>query len=244
MRNKGIGGHQSAKMKTEEWLTPPFVLQALDHLNSFDLDPASPAERPWDTAKAHYTKYENGLIRPWYGNVWLNPPYSSKIKVWMKLMAQHNSGIALTFARTETLFFQRYVFDVATSILWLDGRLHFCEPNGVPTKANAGGPSALIAYGEENAERLERSKLKGKHTSVNQPAFIVVGVSPTWKDVIKIVMNRFDTSAALDAIYDAVAQLAPDKVQGNLHYKEKIRQQLQKHFTRVAPGQYTLQFAN
>ena len=31
-----------------EWLTPPYVLDAL---GEFDLDPCSPVVRPWDTAK-------------------------------------------------------------------------------------------------------------------------------------------------------------------------------------------------
>lgn len=35
----GMGGHHSASPTTEEWLTPPFVLEALGGAGSFDLDP-------------------------------------------------------------------------------------------------------------------------------------------------------------------------------------------------------------
>ena len=38
-KRKGIGGHQSANMRTEEWLTPPEILKPL---GEFDLDPCSP----------------------------------------------------------------------------------------------------------------------------------------------------------------------------------------------------------
>ena len=35
----GVGTHQSAAMKNDEWLTPPHVLRAL---GPFDLDPCAP----------------------------------------------------------------------------------------------------------------------------------------------------------------------------------------------------------
>ncbi len=49
---KGIGSHQSAKMKKDEWLTPPSILELL---GDFDLDPCAPINRPWSMAKNHFT---------------------------------------------------------------------------------------------------------------------------------------------------------------------------------------------
>ena len=66
----GIGSHQSARMKNDEWLTPPHVLQAL---GTFNLDPCAPINRPWEMAEQHYTVHDNGLQKPWNGRVWLNP---------------------------------------------------------------------------------------------------------------------------------------------------------------------------
>ena len=37
--------------KKDEWLTPPGIL---NRLGEFDLDPCTPIDRPWDTAKLHY----------------------------------------------------------------------------------------------------------------------------------------------------------------------------------------------
>jgi len=62
--SKGIGGHQSANMKTDEWLTDPRLIKKL---GEFDLDPCSPITRPWDTAKHHYNILDNGLRQNWYG---------------------------------------------------------------------------------------------------------------------------------------------------------------------------------
>ena len=63
-----MSSHQSARMKNDEWLTPPEILKAL---GSFDLDPCAPIARPWETAAAHYTAEDDGLRKPWAGRVLL-----------------------------------------------------------------------------------------------------------------------------------------------------------------------------
>lgn len=153
-RREGMGGHQSAAFETDVWLTPPHILDAL---GPFDLDPcASPAPRPWPTAAKHYTREDNGLMMPWHGRVWLNPPYGGPhtIGPWMRRMARHNRGAALIFARTETEVFFETVWAVAYAIVFLRGRLFFHHADGTRAKHNAGAPSCLIAYGEDDAARL------------------------------------------------------------------------------------------
>ena len=143
----GIGSHQKTKGVTDNWLTPPDIVE---QLGPFDLDPCANARQPWDTAQHHYTVWDDGLRQRWFGRVWLNPPYSN-IKQWMAQMAEHNNGIALVFARTETAFWFDYIWTRATAICFLRGRLYFHYPDGSRAKANAGGPHALVAYGDENA---------------------------------------------------------------------------------------------
>lgn len=157
MRN-GVGGHQSARMRSDEWLTPPFVLDAL---GSFDLDPCSPVSRPWKTARKHYTIEDNGLNQVWQGRVWLNPPYGQQTEEWMRRLAGHGNGVALIFARTETAIFFPWVWARADAVLFLKGRLHFHNVKGERAKANAGGPSVLVAYGLNNARTLRDCGLPG-----------------------------------------------------------------------------------
>lgn len=103
----------------------------------------------------------DGLAEPWDGRVWVNPPYSVHASAWMGKLARHGRGTALIFARTETAMFFDHVWGKASAILFLEGRLHFHYPDGRKADANAGGPSCLIAYGEDDACALASSGLPG-----------------------------------------------------------------------------------
>src|SRR5690348_14101892 len=146
------GHHQTYQGKTNEWLTPPEIVAAL---GPFDLDPCSPSQRPWDTAALHYTQEEDGLRLPWTGRVWMNPPYGPHTGIWLKRLSEHSNGVALIFARTETEMFHRWVWQKADAALFLRGRLHFYSVDGKKAHFNAGAPSVLIAYGQENADILK-----------------------------------------------------------------------------------------
>lgn len=149
----GIGGHHYDKHpgRSDTWLTPPDIIA---DLGPFDLDPcAAPDPRPWPTAREHWT--QDGLTREWSGRVWLNPPYSRKtIGEWLRKMAVHRSGLALTFARTDTDAFQRYVLRSADALYFFSARISFHHPDGRRSTMNSGGPSVLAAYGANDAERL------------------------------------------------------------------------------------------
>jgi len=143
----------------DEWLTPPEIIRACGH---FDLDPCAPIVRPWPTADRHYTIEDDGLVQPWAGRVWLNPPYGRETGKWLQKLAEHGNGIALTFARTETNMFFSTVWDRADAILFLRGRLRFHRVDGTLAPDTAAAPSCLIAYGEPNVAALQAAGLKGK----------------------------------------------------------------------------------
>lgn len=117
---------------TNEWLTPPEIIKAL---GPFDLDPCSPVNRPWPTANRHFTIKDNGLILPWQGRVFCNPPYGNQTQIWLKKCAQHGNAIALTFARTETRMFFNTVWSDADAVLFIKGRIRFYLVDGT-----RGGP--------------------------------------------------------------------------------------------------------
>lgn len=149
---RAMGSHQSARMISDEWLTPPEIIKVL---GSFDLDPCSPISRPWNTADRHYTLQDDGLSQEWTGRVWMNPPYGKEAEKWLRKLSDHGNGIALIFARTETAAFFREVWNKADSLCFIEGRIYFHRVDGVRAQANAGAPSVLIAYGASNNEILK-----------------------------------------------------------------------------------------
>lgn len=142
-----------------EWLTPPELLEKLGH---FDLDPCAPIDPPWVTAQRYYTVEDNGLIQPWVGRVFCNPPYETHlISQFIKRCAEHENVIALTFVRTDTRLFQDLIFTNADSILFIKGRLRFYHVTG-ERGGSAGAPSCLISFNKENTEALELCGIEGK----------------------------------------------------------------------------------
>ena len=126
---KGFAHDRDLENGKEEWLTPPPIIEAL---GEFDLDPCAPTPetRPWDTADLHYCIHDNGLIKPWHGRVWLNPPYGNEPGKWLARAAEHKNVTALIFARTETRQFFESIWGKATSVCFLKGRLSFYHVTG------------------------------------------------------------------------------------------------------------------
>ena len=158
-KQTGIAGIHSGAALKEEWLTPRYIQEPL---GIFDLDPCAAINQPWRTAQVHLTINHDGLSKPWHGRVWLNPPYGRKTGEWLARLADHGNGIALIFARTETEMFFEHVWNKADALLFIEGRIHFCHANGTPARANAGGPSVLVAYGLTNVGILRNCSIKGK----------------------------------------------------------------------------------
>jgi hypothetical protein len=156
---RSIAGPHSAAARTDIWLTPPWVLEAL---GEFDLDPcAAPEPRPWPTARRHIALPDDGLKADWFGRVWLNPPYGRATGTWLQKLADHGNGIALIFARTDTEMFFEQVWYRANAVLFLRGRLTFFDQRGTQASFNAGGPSCLVAYGQNNVPTLRSMALLG-----------------------------------------------------------------------------------
>jgi hypothetical protein len=151
-----MSGHQSPVMGTDEWLTPPEIMAKL---GVFDLDPCSPVNRPWDTARDHYTINDDGLSKDWFGRVWMNPPFGREAARWMRRIADHGNGIALIPARTETAMFYESVWTRADAVLFIKGRPHFHRIDGSRANFNSGAPICLIAYGASNVAALINSRL-------------------------------------------------------------------------------------
>ena len=157
--SSGKSVHFSSEKQT--WETPQDFFDKVNDIFNFTLDAC--AEDNTAKVSNYFTVEDDALTKDWKGVVWCNPPYGKIAELWLQRMAIHNNGIALIFARTETEMFFNFVWDRATSLLFIKGRLHFHYVSGEKAKANSGAPSVLIAYGDEADARLRKSSIKGKY---------------------------------------------------------------------------------
>lgn len=152
---KPHSGHKSV-----EWYTPKWVFDEL--AIAFDLDPASPHDHEsFVPASTKYTVFDDGLSKPWFGRVWLNPPYGRDTAYWMSRMADHGCGIALVFSRTDAAWFQESM-KRCEAMLFLSGRVEFVPGHENKHKrSRSGAGTALFAYDRESAIALSRMAGKG-----------------------------------------------------------------------------------
>ncbi len=118
------------KSSQADWKTPKYVFKCLERLfGRFDLDPCTEDNNlgtPY-----YYTLEDDGLCQPWFGNVYVNPPYGKDVGRWVeKAVNEVRSGnaqqvVMLLAARTDTKWFQRYVLGFATEVLFVEGRIKF-----------------------------------------------------------------------------------------------------------------------
>ena len=119
----------------------------------FDLDVACPPDGPPHTpAKAWYTQETDGLKSPWFGNVWMNPPFS-KANDWVYKFMQHKNGICLVpMSKSRWL-----------DALWNDADAVMALPYNLRFNGHKRGSifisCVLCAYGLNNTEALHRSKI-------------------------------------------------------------------------------------
>jgi hypothetical protein len=107
-----------------------------ERIGGFDLDPAAGCE-PTPIADERYTESDDGLIQPWYGTVWLNPPFSSKTEWYKRLVDQYKNGdvnraVALATVDPSANWFHSW-FSTADVICFLDGRDWYLGKGDSPT---------------------------------------------------------------------------------------------------------------
>lgn len=144
--------------KSEEWYTPPELLDLIYQVMDVDLDPASPYP-PSVLARRHYDKKSNGLIKPWFGNVYLNPPYGRNINQWISKLCDEweqfhiNNAVVLIPNKTDTKWF----FDLAQHarcFCTITGRIKFLSDHSNYSSGTFGNLLVLLTDDEEMVLRF------------------------------------------------------------------------------------------
>lgn len=121
--------------ETPEHYTPAAFLELVYEVFGGvpDLDPCAESHHsPNVPARRRFTRDENGLVQPWAGTVFMNPPYGREIGAWIeKLRDEWQRGeiaaaIALLPARPDTEWFDVLTADTDDAVFcFLHGRLTF-----------------------------------------------------------------------------------------------------------------------
>jgi hypothetical protein len=134
--------------ETDERYTPKWIFDTLNL--EFDLDPCSPVGGIKDAPiKYYYTAENDGLSKEWFGNVWVNPPFSNP-RPFMERLAQHGNGIGLV--RISQSQWAKDLWNLADGVILNDKRLKFDRLDG----SSVGIPAVtfMFAFGKANAAAL------------------------------------------------------------------------------------------
>lgn len=160
--------HVTNNSKDDEWYTPAqYIEAAREVLGTIDLDPAS-NDFANETVKAvtYYTEETNGLEQEWFGNIWMNPPYSTALlnKFADKLVeSRFEQAIVLVNNATETAWFEKLV-STASAIVFHKGRIRFVKRDGEHGSPLQG--QAFIYYGHNAEKFLDVFKKYGWGTKI------------------------------------------------------------------------------
>jgi hypothetical protein len=140
---------------SDDCYTPRWVFDAMGL--EFDLDVAAPPGGPWHVpSKRYYTAEDDGLVQPWNGVVWCNPPYSDPAP-WCRRWAKHPDGCLLIRSDLSTSG-PAAAFAAASSLYVPAKRLQFVNGRGGPTGA-VNFSSVLLGRGptaDDGIDRLAR----------------------------------------------------------------------------------------
>lgn len=126
-----------------DYETPQDFFDELNKEFGFDLDVCALP----DTAKCDrfFTPGDDGLVQPWNGVCWMNPPYGRQIGRWIqKAFEESQKGalvVCLIPSRTDTGYWHEYV--MKGEVRFIKGRLYFSRGGQV---GRAPFPSAVVIF--------------------------------------------------------------------------------------------------
>lgn len=111
---------------SDDFLTPPEIVEAM---GTFDLDPCASHRQSKPLARQQYRFPEdNGLLLPWDGCVFVNPPFS-ELQAWIDRFLLHGNGVLLVPSRVEVGWFWK-LWHNCTGIFLTKGPIKYLCPEG------------------------------------------------------------------------------------------------------------------
>lgn len=137
---------------TDEWPTPQELFDALDAEFGFTLDCCATDANA--KVARYFDRASDGLVRPWHGVVWMNPPYGRQISAWVEKAYRSSMAgatvVCLIPARTDTAYWHDFAMRAA-ELRFIRGRLSFTsvlqdERRAATGAHNAPFPSVVVVF--------------------------------------------------------------------------------------------------
>ena len=132
-------GGRNSRRWSEDWLTPAPLKQAIYERWQLDYDPC-PHPRPEG----------DGLVAPWHGRAYVNPPYGNQTVNWVRKALSElefrriDIAVFLIHARTDTRTFHDFILPRAEELYFVRGRVRFERPDG--SSASSPFPSMIVVF--------------------------------------------------------------------------------------------------
>lgn len=142
-------GVQQDQLTRDDYYTPGWVFEKMGL--TFDLDVcAPPGGIEWVPAKRYYTKADDGLLQPWEGRVWMNPPYSQATP-WVNKFIEHGHGVTLII-HAKSAWHPKLWAAADGAVVPYD----YFDFVGGPNGGSIYAPVWFAAFGEECVEAISR----------------------------------------------------------------------------------------
>lgn len=143
--------------KKDIWQTPDEVLDLIQE--NIDLDPCAAPDT--SIGDINYTKDDDGLSKEWYGNVFINPPFTNKDAFLQKTIEQSEKGntdviFVITPDSTDVQSWWHSRIEPHSDYVWFsNGRIDYINPTSPgPNNNKATFGTAMSIFGEPSDETL------------------------------------------------------------------------------------------
>ena len=145
---------------SDERYTPSWIFDGLG--GTFDTDPASPGHGAGDCvpARVKYTRADDGLVQPWHGSVWLNPPFSNATP-WARRFIDHAQGVFLGPVANAAWCIELMQ---AAHLVWFMRDFAFTHPTHAGKRSSM--PLFMAAIGTAEVDALASLATSGRHDGV------------------------------------------------------------------------------
>ena len=171
-RTGNVGRMAISEESTDDWHTPDRILDlGRAILGNFDTDPAScRAAQDRVRASRWYGQVEDGLVLPWPGRVWLNPPFSN-IDAWVDGAKERVGGdtevvLLCCHANTDAKWWHRLT---ECPVAFSRGRVRYLRPDGELGASPPRGTALVLIGGDRQQRRRFVTVLEEAGWNVRAP---------------------------------------------------------------------------